>query len=98
MKTCAVKTVKDSTNKDLCVEFLTEAEAMAGLVAEHLVTLLGVVHTGPEGAMVLMELMEEGDLKKYLINRRPENEIDQSPLLSTPTTEVKRILLIYNFV
>ena len=40
---------------------------------EHVIKLLGVVSQG-QPALVLMELMENGDLKNYLRSRRPDSE------------------------
>ena len=40
---------------------------------EHVIKLIGVVSQG-QPALVLMELMENGDLKNYLRSRRPDCE------------------------
>ena len=40
---------------------------------EHVIKLIGVVSQG-QPALVLMELMENGDLKNYLRSRRPDSE------------------------
>ncbi|CAB4063694.1 INSR [Lepeophtheirus salmonis] len=44
----------------------------------HVVKLLGVVSDG-QPHMVILEMMEKGDLRKYLISRRPENAADGMP-------------------
>ncbi|XP_043252983.1 insulin-like receptor isoform X2 [Colletes gigas] len=67
---CAVKTVnKDATNRER-IEFLNEASVMKGFDAHHVVKLLGVVTRG-QPTLVIMELMVNGDLKRYLRSHRP---------------------------
>ena len=63
---------------------------------EHVVKLVGVVSQG-QPTLVLMELMDIGDLKNYLRSHRPdsENNRDQLPL---PTVKVHTrisLLLLY---
>ncbi|XP_053999330.1 insulin-like receptor [Hylaeus anthracinus] len=68
---CAVKTVnKDATERER-IEFLNEASVMKGFDAHHVVKLLGVV-TRDQPTLVIMELMINGDLKRYLKSHRPE--------------------------
>ncbi|CAK9825863.1 Insulin-like receptor [Anthophora retusa] len=67
---CAVKTVnKDATDRER-IEFLNEASVMKGFDAHHVVKLLGVVTRG-QPTLVIMELMVNGDLKKFLRSHRP---------------------------
>ena len=69
----AVKTVnKESTYKQK-IEFLHEASVMKDYNTEHVIKLIGVVSEG-QPALVLMELMENGDLKNYLRSLRPDSE------------------------
>ena len=63
-----MKTVKESTYIQK-IEFLHEASVMKDYDTEHVIKLLGVVSEG-QPALVLMELMENGDLKEYLRKHR----------------------------
>ncbi|XP_043602094.1 insulin-like receptor isoform X3 [Bombus pyrosoma] len=80
---CAVKTVnQDATDRER-IEFLNEASVMKGFDAHHVVKLLGVVTRG-QPTLVIMELMVNGDLKRYLRSHRPskcQNMINASPKL-----------------
>ncbi|XP_076760117.1 insulin-like receptor-like [Xylocopa sonorina] len=80
---CAVKTVnKDATDRER-IEFLNEASVMKGFDAHHVVKLLGVVTRG-QPTLVIMELMVNGDLKRYLRSHRPgacENTTNVPPKL-----------------
>jgi len=82
---CAVKTVNDTANYNQRLEFLHEASAMKGLKTEHVVKLIGVVSMG-QPTLVLMELMENGDLKNFLYKRRPDSENNKENL-PQPTLE-----------
>ncbi|XP_076640887.1 insulin-like receptor-like isoform X1 [Halictus rubicundus] len=83
---CAVKTVnKDATDRER-IEFLNEASVMKGFDAHHVVKLLGVVTSG-QPTLVIMELMANGDLKKYLRGHRPDG-CDES----NPPPKLERIL------
>lgn len=67
---CAIKTVREESSEHLVARFLDEAENMKGFTeGPHVVKLYGLV-TRSSPPMVAMELMERGDLKKYLIKMR----------------------------
>ena len=55
---------------------------------EHVIKLLGVVSQG-QPALVLMELMENGDLKNYLRSRRPDSENNK---LGLPVPTLREVL------
>ncbi|XP_076235899.1 insulin-like receptor-like [Calliopsis andreniformis] len=75
---CAVKTVnKDATDRER-IEFLNEASVMKGFDAHHVVKLLGVVTRG-QPTLVIMELMVNGDLKRYLRSHRPCENFSNTP-------------------
>ena len=70
----AVKTVNENASIRDRIEFLQEASIMKAFNCNHIVRLLGVVSQG-QPTLVVMELMERGDLKSFLRNRRPEVQI-----------------------
>lgn len=67
---CAVKTVSETASRRERVEFLNEAHVMKSFSeAYHVVKLLGIVSKGKQ-PLVVMELMERGDLKSFLRRSR----------------------------
>ncbi|CAB3378566.1 Hypothetical predicted protein [Cloeon dipterum] len=88
---CAVKTAGAQATERERMEFLKEASVMKEFKTNHVVRLLGVVSQGcPElPALVIMELMANGDLKTYLRSHRPDEE-STDPNARPPT--LKRIL------
>ena len=66
----AVKTVNDNASMRERVNFLQEASIMKAFDSYHIVRLLGIVSQG-QPTLVVMELMERGDLKGFLRSRRP---------------------------
>uniref|UniRef100_A0ABD2XMG2 Tyrosine-protein kinase receptor n=1 Tax=Trichogramma kaykai TaxID=54128 RepID=A0ABD2XMG2_9HYME len=68
---CAIKTVNEGATDRERVDFLNEASVMKGFDTHHVVKLLGVVSQG-HPVLVIMELMENGDLKSFLRNHRPD--------------------------
>lgn len=67
---CAVKTVFEGCSEEREQEFLREASIMKSMTLAHfIVKLLGVVSSS-HPPLVLMELMEFGDLKNYLRSQR----------------------------
>ncbi|XP_046978161.1 insulin receptor-like [Vanessa cardui] len=70
---CAVKTVNEHATDRERIEFLNEASVMKAFDTYHVVRLLGVVSRG-QPTLVVMELMEHGDLKTYLRSHRPDAE------------------------
>ncbi|KAK4305316.1 hypothetical protein Pmani_022790 [Petrolisthes manimaculis] len=65
VKRVAVKTHSEHVTHDMILEFLKEAAVMQDMVSHHIVRLLGVVGDFAP-VYVVMELMQEGDLKTYL--------------------------------
>ncbi|XP_065059837.1 putative insulin-like peptide receptor isoform X1 [Rhopilema esculentum] len=74
----AVKTVNEGASIKDRIEFLQEASIMKAFNCHHIVKLLGVVSQG-EPTLVVMELMERGDLKGFLRGRRPDTESELLP-------------------
>ncbi|KAJ2948131.1 hypothetical protein O0L34_g9931 [Tuta absoluta] len=70
---CAVKTVNEHATDRERIEFLNEASVMKAFDTFHVVRLLGVVSRG-QPTLVVMELMECGDLKTYLRSHRPDSD------------------------
>ncbi|CAG9764513.1 unnamed protein product [Ceutorhynchus assimilis] len=79
---CAVKTVNEHATRRERIDFLNEASVMKAFNTTHVVKLLGVVSQG-QPALVVMELMVNGDLKSYLRSHRPDENNDgrQPPTL-----------------
>uniref|UniRef100_A0A8D2INF6 Tyrosine-protein kinase receptor n=1 Tax=Varanus komodoensis TaxID=61221 RepID=A0A8D2INF6_VARKO len=71
----ALKTVNELATTRERIEFLNEASVMKAFRCHHVVRLLGVVSQG-QPALVIMELMTQGDLKSYLRSLRPEAEMN----------------------
>ncbi|KAL5004286.1 hypothetical protein ScPMuIL_017742 [Solemya velum] len=69
----AVKTMNKSSANVNAATFLKEASIMKEFDCYHVVKLLGVVSQG-EPVYVVMEYMENGDLKSYLRSHRPDDE------------------------
>lgn len=82
---CAIKTVNENATDRERINFLKEAGVMKAFDTHHVVRLLGVVSNG-QPTLVIMELMQNGDLKGYLRDHRPEGDRALHP----PT--LKRIL------
>jgi serine/threonine protein kinase len=76
----AVKTVNPNSTQRQRNEFLREASVMKGLDCAHVVRLIGVVSASTP-VLVLMEIMDQGDLRSYLRKHRPlmEPAGDQNP-------------------
>ncbi|ESO97127.1 hypothetical protein LOTGIDRAFT_143456, partial [Lottia gigantea] len=74
----AVKTVNEDAGFYDKMIFLKEASTMKEFKCYHVVRLLGVVSIG-QPALVIMELMTKGDLRKYLHSHRPDTEVNNSP-------------------
>lgn len=67
---CAIKTVNDNATIHDRIDFLNEASVMKAFNnSQHVVRLLAVVSRG-DPPLVVMELMERGDLKSYLRRSR----------------------------
>lgn len=61
----AIKTLKSSADKDAVKNFEYEAELMADICHENIVTFFGVSYQG-ENLMMVFEYMENGDLNNFL--------------------------------
>ncbi|XP_045527669.1 insulin-like receptor isoform X1 [Pieris brassicae] len=86
---CAVKTVNEHATDRERIEFLNEASVMKAFDTFHVVRLLGVVSRG-QPTLVVMELMEQGDLKTYLRSHRPDADSSlprKGPAPSPPTLQ-----------
>lgn len=71
---CAVKTINEEASDSDKMAFLDEASTMKGFTqGAHVVKLMGVVSHG-QPPYVLMELMERGDLKRYLLRLRDASQ------------------------
>ncbi|XP_030745702.1 insulin-like receptor isoform X2 [Sitophilus oryzae] len=71
---CAVKTVTDKATVQERISFLTEASIMKEFShAHHVIKLFGVV-SRDQPPLVVMELMERGDLKEYLRRLRDSSQ------------------------
>lgn len=70
---CAVKTINEHATKSEIDGFLCEATRMKKFDTTHVVKLLGVVSDGQP--LVIMELMEHGDLRSYLRSHRPNSDM-----------------------
>lgn len=68
---CAIKTVNENATDRERMNFLNEACVMKQFDTYHVVRLLGVCSRG-QPALVIMELMKNGDLKSYLRAHRPD--------------------------
>ena len=81
----AIKSVPDHATFRQRVEFLNEASVMKDISTEYVVRLIGVVSQG-QPTLVLMELMENGDLRRYLRGLRPDVRDDS---VEPPTLQVR---------
>lgn len=69
----AVKTLRPQSSDEEKVKFLQEAAIMGQFLHPNVVRLYGVVTVG-EPVMIVIEYMEKGDLRKYLLEKRPKHE------------------------
>nr|BBI47314.1 insulin-like peptide receptor 2 [Gnatocerus cornutus] len=78
---CAIKTVNESASTSSRMEFLNEGSVMKSFNdAQHVIKLLGIVSRG-QPPLVIMELMERGDLKSYLRRcREPSQNLTTNEL------------------
>uniref|UniRef100_A0A1B6GW53 Tyrosine-protein kinase receptor n=1 Tax=Cuerna arida TaxID=1464854 RepID=A0A1B6GW53_9HEMI len=78
---CAIKTLFENATEQNEQEFLREATVMKSMVdAHHIVKLLGVVSEG-RPSLVIMELMELGDLKSYLRKLREIRPLSNATMI-----------------
>lgn len=85
---CAIKTIDDSSSTHERIEFLNEAHVMKSFCkAYHVVRLLGIVSkTTPP--LVIMELMERGDLKSFLRRSRDSSNNITCPEMYRMAVEI----------
>ncbi|XP_055904049.1 insulin-like receptor isoform X2 [Eupeodes corollae] len=84
---CAIKTVNENATDRERLNFLKEASVMKQFNTHHVVRLLGVCSRG-QPALVIMELMKNGDLKAYLRQHRPDAEQNHGePVIRPPTLD-----------
>ncbi|XP_055857084.1 insulin-like receptor isoform X2 [Episyrphus balteatus] len=84
---CAIKTVNENATDRERLNFLKEASVMKQFNTHHVVRLLGVCSRG-QPALVIMELMKNGDLKAYLRQHRPDAEQNHGePAIRPPTLD-----------
>lgn len=99
---CAIKTVNESATDRERMSFLNEASVMKQFDTYHVLRLLGVCSRG-QPALVVMELMKNGDLKCYLRLHRNEEAGDPNELLrmediSLQPPPLKRILQVSEII
>jgi ephrin-B len=70
-----MKMLRDNANKQDRVKFLQEAAIMGQFNHPHIVKLLGAI-TAAEPMMLVLELLQEGDLLQWLENHSSKNEVD----------------------
>lgn len=78
------------------IEFLNEASVMKAFDTFHVVRLMGVVSRG-QPTLVVMELMEQGDLKTYLRSHRPDSESSLPKKESDNPPTLQNILQVHIF-
>ena len=92
----AVKTVNESATEREKHDFLTEASIMKQFTdCVHVVRLLGVV-SQTQPVLVVMELLDNGDLKSYLRRLRPnaENPLPRPSFSYREVLQVRTTLLV----
>lgn len=87
-----MKTVNEKASYRDRLDFLDEASVMKDYNTEHVIKLIGVVSDG-QPALVLMELMENGDLKNYLRSLRPDSENNHRNLPVPTITEILQMAI-----
>jgi len=78
---CAIKMVPESSSHAERIHFLLEASVMKQFDTSFIVKLLGVVSDG-QPVLVVMELMQNGNLRDFLRSKRPDAEenVNNAPL------------------
>lgn len=77
---CAIKTVPSTSTAKQRIDFLREASIMKNFDTFHVVKLMGVVSTTTP-VYVIMEFMENGDLKSFLRSLREVHQREKKPLV-----------------
>uniref|UniRef100_A0AC35FXE4 Receptor protein-tyrosine kinase n=1 Tax=Panagrolaimus sp. PS1159 TaxID=55785 RepID=A0AC35FXE4_9BILA len=70
---CAIKTIPECASNAERLHFLIEASVMKTFNTAYIVKLYGVVSEG-QPVLVVMEMMDQGNLRDYLRARRPNSE------------------------
>lgn len=83
----AIKTISNTCNQREKNEFLNEASVMKNFSTFHIVRLLGVVSIG-NPPYVVMELMENGDLKTYLRRIRDTQMVPNASRIMRMAAEI----------
>lgn len=77
---CAIKTVPPTSTPKQRVDFLREASIMKQFDTYHVIKLMGVISTSSP-VYVIMEYMENGDLKKFLYGLREVYQQEKKTLV-----------------
>ncbi|KAG7199419.1 hypothetical protein KM043_014048 [Ampulex compressa] len=83
----AIKTISETATQREKNEFLNEASVMKNFSTYHIIKLLGVVSIG-NPPFVIMELMENGDLKTYLRRIRDTTLIPNASRIMRMAAEI----------
>ena len=83
----AIKTIRETANEREKNEFLNEASVMKNFSTFHIIRLLGVVSLG-DPPLVIMELMENGDLKSYLRGIRDTQHVPDASRVLRMAAEI----------
>ncbi|XP_024940155.1 insulin-like peptide receptor [Cephus cinctus] len=83
----AIKTIADTASEREKNEFLNEASVMKNFSTTHIIKLLGVVSVGSP-PFVIMELMENGDLKTYLRRIRDTDMVPDTTRILRMAAEI----------
>ncbi|XP_012284589.1 insulin-like receptor isoform X2 [Orussus abietinus] len=83
----AIKTISEAANEREKNEFLNEASVMKNFSTFHIIKLLGVVSIG-NPPFVIMELMENGDLKTYLRRIRDTHRVPDAARVLRMAAEI----------
>lgn len=83
----AIKTISETASQREKNEFLNEASVMKNFSTWHIIKLLGVVSMG-NPPFVIMELMENGDLKTYLRRIRDTQMVPNASRIMRMAAEI----------
>ncbi|GAB1866246.1 receptor protein-tyrosine kinase [Camponotus japonicus] len=83
----AIKTISENASQREKNEFLNEASVMKNFSTWHIIRLLGVVSMG-NPPFVIMELMENGDLKTYLRRIRDTQMVPDASRIMRMAAEI----------
>lgn len=83
----AIKTISENASQREKNEFLNEASVMKNFSTHHIIKLMGVVSMG-NPPFVIMELMENGDLKTYLRKIRDTQMVPNASRIMRMAAEI----------